>query len=302
MKRFLAAVLCFALAAPAWAQEPPPPPPPEEGPAEPPPEPPSPEPPPPPTTGQTGDFGYYEQCFGTPRPSAGGHLGIGFYTDVPIPISGGPDAPGLPSVGGGKDDKVWLVAAVVAVAVLPVVVYAIDRPAPKIVMQRFKCPTFSMELWGGAENGHGFNGDGSYGVVSTRFGFSVGHVGADFQYDSAPNLIHAYNTHLIIRPEPKAHVEGGLALGYRRMMVNGFIEDGFEIGVPHRYALWRDGLKTLSLDLRPMLMLGPRVEPSLEAALLFPLADIVQLRAGGRVYTFYGDLMWGLSAGLALTL
>ena len=68
--------------------------------------------------------------------------------------------------------------------------------------------------------------------------------------------------------------EGGFAIGYRRMVVNGFVEDGLELGVPHRYALWRDGLRTLSLDLRPMLLLGSRVEPSLEAAFLFPLGDV----------------------------
>ncbi|MFN2547326.1 MAG: hypothetical protein ABR567_07840 [Myxococcales bacterium] len=284
MKRVVAAVLAVSVALPAWAEEPPPPPPDE-----------------PQAAPMPSEFGYYEQCFGTPHPASGGRFGIGIYGEMPIPI-GGSGGPTLPSVSGGKDDKVWLVVAVVAVAVLPVVVYAVDTPAPKVVMQRFRCPTFSMEILGGAENGRGWNGDGSYGMVSTRFGFSVGHVGTDFQYDATPDLIHAYNAHLVIRATPRAHVEGGLAIGYRRMVVNGFVEDGLELGLPHRYALWRDGLRTLSLDLRPMLLLGSRLEPSLEAAFLFPLADILQLRAGGRVYTFNGDLLWGMSAGMALTL
>ena len=286
MKRLFAAALVFTLGLPGWAAEPPPPPPDDEAQARP----------------MPSEFGYYEQCFGTPQPAPGGRFGIGIYGEVPISGGGRSEGPTIPSVAGGKDDKAWLIVAVVAVAVLPIVVYAIDTPAPRIVMQRFRCPTFSMELLGGAENGRGFNGDGSYGMVSTRFGFAVGHVATDFQYDAAPNLIHAFNTHLIIRPDPRAHVEGGFAIGYRRMVVNGFVEDGLELGVPHRDALWRDGLRTLSLDLRPMLLLGSRVEPSLEAAFLFPLGDVLQLRAGGRVYTFNGDLLWGLSAGLALTL
>jgi hypothetical protein len=285
VNRFLAALLVVAM--PSWAEEPPPPPP-DEPPAQ--------------AAPMPSEFGYYEQCFGTPHPAAGGRFGIGIYGEIPIVPSGSSEGPSLPSVSGGKDDKAWLVVAVVAVAALPIVVYAVDRPAPRIVMQRFRCPTFSMEILGGAENGRGWNGDGSYGVVSTRLGFSVGHVATDFQYDAAPNLIHAYNMHFVIRPDPKAHVEGGLAIGYRRMVVNGFVEDGVELGIPHRYALWRDGLRTVSLDLRPMLMFGSRIEPSLEAAFLFPLADILQLRAGGRVYTFNGDLLWGLSTGLALTL
>jgi hypothetical protein len=80
------------------------------------------------------------------------------------------------------------------------------------------------------------------------------------------------------------------------------VQDGLEVGLPHRYALWRDGLRTLALEVRPLLLLGSRIEPSLEAAFLIPLAQVLHLRVGGRVYTFQGDLLWGLGAGLGLTL
>ena len=80
------------------------------------------------------------------------------------------------------------------------------------------------------------------------------------------------------------------------------MQDGLEIGLPHRYALWRDGLRTVALELRPLLLLGSGIEPSLEAAFLFPLAQVLHLRVGGRVYTFEGDLLWGLSGGVSLTL
>jgi hypothetical protein len=138
--------------------------------------------------------------------------------------------------------------------------------------------------------------------VSTRFGFGVGHFATDFQYDGAPRAVSAFSTHVLIRATPRDHVEGGLAIGYRRSVLRDRVQDGFEIGLPHRYALWRDGLRTVALELRPLLLLGSGVEPSLEAAFLFPLAQVLHLRAGGRVYTFEGNLLWGLSAGLGLTL
>jgi hypothetical protein len=185
---------------------------------------------------------------------------------------------------------------------LPVVLYALDRPAPRLVLQRFRCPTFTLDVLGGADNGRSALGDGSFGFVSTRLGFGVGHVATDFQYDGAPRAVSAFSTHLLIRATPRDHVEGGLAIGYRRSVLRDRVQDGLEIGLPHRYALWRDGLRTVALEIRPLLLLGSGVEPSLEAAFLFPLAQVLHLRAGGRVYTFQGDLLWGLSAGLSLTL
>ena len=61
-------------------------------------------------------------------------------------------------------------------------------------------------------------------------------------------------------------------------------------------------LNQVLLQLLNGLMVGSSLEPSLEAAFLVPLAQMLQLRAGGRVYTFAGDLHWGLSTGLGLTL
>jgi len=80
------------------------------------------------------------------------------------------------------------------------------------------------------------------------------------------------------------------------------IQEGFEIRLPHRYALWRDELKTVALEIRPLLLISSTVEPTLEAAFLFPLAQVLQLRVGGRAYTFQGELRWGVSTGLSLTL
>ena len=155
---------------------------------------------------------------------------------------------------------------------------------------------------GGADNGRSALGGGSFGFVSTRFSFGVGHFATDFQYDGAPRAVSAFSTHVLIRATPRDHVEGGLAIGYRRSVLRDRIQDGLEIGLPHRYALWRDGLRTVALELRPLLLLGSGIEPSFEAAFLFPLAQVLHLRVGGRVYTFEGDLLWGLSGGVSLTL
>lgn len=290
MKQIFAAAVALSLALPAWPQEmaagPPPPPPPDDVPQEQPRTPP-----------MQGEMGYYESCFGVPKV---GPAPFGIYGQVPIPIggesSGGPPAPSVP-----KDEKAWLVVAVVAAIALPVVIYAVDKPAPRLVLQRFQCPTFNLEILGGADNGSSI-GVRSSGFVTTRFGFGVGHVAADFQYDASPAAVSAFAAHLLLRPTPRDHVEGGLAIGYRRSVLGARVQEGLEVGLPHRYALWRDGLRTLGLELRPLLLLGSRVEPSLEAAFLVPLADVLHLRVGGRVFTFEGDLLWGLSGGLSLTL
>src|SRR5436190_1936467 len=155
-----------------------------------------------------------------------------------------------------------------------------QAPEPRLVLQRFACPTFSLDMFGGADKG-GALGDRSQGYVSTRFQFGVGHVATDIQYDVAPDAVSQFAAHLLLRPTPRAHIEGGLALGYRRSGLHGLYQEGFEIGVPHTYAFWRDGLRTFGLELRPMLMLGRNVEPSLEAAFVIPLAQVLQARLGG---------------------
>jgi hypothetical protein len=297
MKQAIVVALVLSWASSAWPQGmaagvAPPPPPPDDVAQE------QPRPPAP-----VSEMGYYESCFGVPRVGVG-PFSIYGYGEVPIPIGGNStrDAPTTPAISGSKDEKVWLVVAVVAVAALPIVVYVIDNPAPRLVLQRFRCPTFSLDLLGGSDNGGAAVGNGSSGFVSTRFTFGVGHFATDFQYDAAPSAVSAFSAHLIVRPTPREHVEGGLAIGYRRSVLGGRIQEGLELGIPHRYALWRDGLRTLALELRPLLLVSSRLEPSLEAGFLFPLADVLHLRAGGRLFTFAGDLHWGLSGGLSLTL
>ena len=289
MKQLIAVAVVFSLALPAWPEGPPPPPPDDEGqqlPRQAPP---------------VEQAGYYESCFGVPRV---GYGPFGISGEVAIPVGGGSSGgvPSVPVSSKSSDEKVWLVAAVVAAIAAPMVVYAIDKPAPRLVLQRFRCPTFTLDFLGGADTGRAALGNGAFGFVSTRFSFGVSHFAADLQYDGAPRAVSAFSTHLLIRPTPREHIEGGLAIGYRRSVLRDRFQEGLEVGLPHRYALWRDGLRTVAFELRPLLLLGSGVEPSLEAAFLVPLAQVLHLRVGGRVYTFQGDLLWGLSTGLSLTL
>ena len=291
VKQLIAVALVWSIALPAWSQVRPPPPPPDD------------EVPPPPRQVPLEEMGYFESCFGVPRVGAGR---FGISGEVVIPLSGGtssgPSAPAVPIATGSSDERAWLIAAVLATIALPVVLYSIDKPAPRLVLQRFQCPTFTLDILGGADSGRGALGEGSFGFVSTRFGFGIGHIATDFQYDGAPQAVSSFSTHFLVRATPRDHVEGGLAIGYRRSVLHDRIQSGLEVGLPHRYALWRDGLRTLALELRPLLLVGSSVEPSLEAAFLFPLAQVLHLRVGGRVYTFEGSLLWGLSGGLSFTL
>lgn len=291
MKRLVAAALVLSLATPALAQQTsaPPPPPDDAG-----------DPPPPPAPASPQEVGYYQSCFGVPTPGTG-RFGIGGEVVIPVSgSSGGP--PSLPISSASGDDRAALLVAVLAVAALPVVLYTVDNPAPRLVLQRFQCPTFALDFVGGADSGRAAVSDGASGFVSTRLTFGIGHVATDFQYDGATRGVSAFSAHMLVRVTPREHVEGGLAIGYRRSFLDDRIQDGLEIGLPHRYALWREGLRTFALELRPMLLLGSSVEPSLEAAFLIPLAQVLHLRLGGRVYTFEGNLLWGLAGGLNITL
>jgi hypothetical protein len=192
------------------------------------------------------------------------------------------------------------VLAVVVAMALPVVVYALDDDAPPVVVQRFHCPAMTFEGSGGSQTG----AEGvTAGVASGRLTFAMSHVGADFQFEAGPSAVNVFATHLLLRPTPEAHIEGGLALGYRNAFYNGLYRDGFEVGLPHRYAFWRDGLRTVGLDVRPFLVFGRAgLDAGLEAAFVFPLAEFLHVRAGGRVFSWGSTLLYGFDAGLSLVL
>ncbi len=252
------------------------------------------------------ESGYYDRCFGVPH---GGYAPIGIYGEVPI--SGGGGGRGGGGGGGGlgtpnlgsSDDKAWLVLAVVAIAALPVVLYSFDDPAERIVLERFSCPTFSFQWTGGIETSKDVLGNAAQGVSTGRLLFGYQHVATEFQFDGSSRSTSGFAARLLLRVTPKQHVEGGLSLGYRRAIFQDLSQDGFELGLPHEYTLWREGLRTVGLELRPSLLFtGGGVEPSLESYFRFPLLEVLHARVGGRVYTFSGALFWGAQFGLDLTL
>jgi hypothetical protein len=292
------AVLVVTLAVQAVAQTPSSPPLPEPAPSQPVPVPVE---APPPT--------FVQQCFGLPSgawlvplPRVGGGVAVQGPAPVsnaraPASSSGGG---GLGNLGGG-DGKAALVVVVLVALALPVVVYALDTDAPRIVEQRFFCPSFQVEAQGGALTGRELPGVHPFGAGRVSFG--VGHFGLDAQFDFAPSAINTFSTHVQVRIAPKQHVEGALAAGYRQLSVGGDVRPGFDLGLPHRYVFWRDDLRTFGLEVRPALQFGPRgIDASLEAALVVPLLEVLHLKLGGRVFSFGEAIVWGGSGGLVFGL
>lgn len=255
---------------------------------------------------------YAQQCFGYPS---------GLYL-LPVPRSGlvvtgggsvntsggrngstgssGSSSGGSSVGGGGGDGKALLVIAVLVAIALPIVVYAIDDDAPPIVAQRWGCPSFQLDLLGGVDTGAAFPGARPMG--QSRFTMAFGVVGGDVSFDLSPAAVSSFATHLLLRLMPKAHVEGGLAAGYRRLVTaGGQVREGFDVGLPHRYAFWRDDLRTFGLELRPSLMFGPSgIDASLEGAVLVPILELLHLRVGGRVFSYGNAIVFGGQAGITL--
>jgi hypothetical protein len=247
---------------------------------------------------------FVQQCFGF--PSGAYLLPIPRVTGVATPAgavtSGGAPAGtstsggGLGSLGSG-DGKALLVVAVLVAIALPVVVYALDSDAPRIVEQRFFCPSFQLELQGGAVTGRELPGARAMGAG--RVGFGVGQFGLDAQFDVAPAAVNSFASHLLLRLTPRQHLEGALAVGYRQLMVGRDVRPGFDLGLPHRYVFWRDDLRTFGLDVRPALQFGPRgIDAALEAAVVLPLLEVLHLTVGGRVFSFGEAIVYGGSAGV----
>ncbi len=263
---------------------------------------------------------YVQRCFAVPGqvwiPMPTGHYYfVSASSTAPLssfheaqPASG-PSAPtagsatgGNASGGGGNEisGKAILVLAVVLVAALPIVVYVIDDDAPAVVAQRFHCPSFGFDAVGGVDFGPR---NGATGGGSGRFTFGYAYFGSDFQFDLSAGAINSWAGHVLLRIAPKKHIEPNIAFGFRTMSVGGSLRQGFELGVPHRYVFTRDGLRQLSLELRPTFMFGlGTLDVGLEAALIVPLVEPLHFRVGGRVQSFGEEIIGGMNAGLSLNL
>lgn len=259
---------------------------------------------------------YFERCFAVPGmvwvpyPS-GGYYFVNprsnpaplsnFHGAAPITGNGGsqgstPSSGGSSSGGGGDIGKAVLILAVVAVAVLPIIVYAADSDAPAVVEQRFHCPTFQLDLLGGAD----FNRFGVGGGGLGRFTFGWSYFGTDFQFEGVSNATRTFAGHLMLRFGPKNHIEPAIAVGYRNMLVGGELRHGIEVGVPHRYVFWRESLRQFGLELRPTLMFGlGSLEGGIEGSLYYSVAEPFQVRLGGKVHSFGDGVLGGVNAGVS---
>ena len=96
---------------------------------------------------------------------------------------------------------------------------------------------------------------------------------------------------------------GRFTFGFRSMSLGGSLRQGFALGVPHRYVFTRDGLRQLSLELRPTFMFGlGTLDVGLEAALIVPIVEPLHVRVGGRAQSFGEEIIGGMNAGLSLNL
>lgn len=309
MRRALAVSLAFALA--AHAQTPPPLLPADD-------EAPVPEPAPAAVAPGAQEPSYFDRCFAlpaaawVPSPAGSGYFYVNpltnaaplssFHAAQPVGNGGSSSSSsssssGGSSGGGGDLGKAFLILAIVLVAVLPIVLYLATDDAPAIVEQRFHCPSFQLDAQGGVDVGF----QKVSGVGQTRFTFGWSYFGADFQYEYSGLGQRNLATHAMLRFKPKNFIEPAIAIGYRNIVYGNTVRHGIEVGVPHRYVFWRQGLRTFGLELRPTLFFGlGSVEGGLEGALVYSVAEFLQVRAGGKVHSFGNDVFGGFLGGASL--
>lgn len=194
-----------------------------------------------------------------------------------------------------------LALAVVVIAVLPLVVYAADSEADPLTMERFYCPEFNFTATGGVQIPTGA-GQSIVGLGVAKVRADIAYVGAMAELGLMPSgnsLGATFSAHFLVRPPPKAHIEGALALGARRAIGPGGTLDGFEVALPHTYVFSRDGYKKMGLELMPRVFINPRaVDVGADLSFVAPLADVLQVRVGIGAFSHAWQVQLTASAGL----
>jgi hypothetical protein len=223
---------------------------------------------------------------------------------VPAPSASSPgSAPtSLGSIGsGGGKPEALLVLAVVALAVLPFIVYAIDSEADELTLDRFHCPEFSFTAVGGVQVPTGA-GQPVVGLGIAKVRADLAYLGGMAEIGLMPagnSLASAFSAHLLVRPPPKAHIEGALALGGRRAIGPGGALDGFEVALPHMYVFSRDGYKKMGLEVMPRVFFNRRaIDVGADLSFVAPIFDVVQVRAGIGAFSHGGKTQFTAAAGL----
>ena len=189
--------------------------------------------------------------------------------------------------------------AVAAAFLLPPLVYALDDEAPPKVRWRHSCADFEIRALGGFLTTFNLeddlSADGGMGYGATRIRFSKGFAGLVGDFEDGNLGYNQQGVFALFRPQPRAHIEGGFELGYRRIQQDDFVLHGFEFALRSRYIFvpeWR----SFGLELRPAFVVRadePGLEGRLDAALLIPLGSFAHISAGGRVFSFYDKLNAG---------
>ena len=229
---------------------------------------------------------------------------------VPSTSSGSSGAGSSGSTGGGGSFSggsgagagyAILALAVVALAVLPIVVYAVDSEADPLTMERFYCPEFNFTANGGVQIPTGA-GQNIVGLGVAKIRADIGYVGGMAELGIMPsgNSVGAtFSAHFLVRPPPKAHIEGALALGGRRAIGPGGTLDGFEIALPHTYVFNRDGYKKMGLELMPRVFINRTgLDVGADLSFVAPLADVLQVRVGIGAFSHGKQVQLTASAGL----
>lgn len=258
------------------------------------------------------------ECFETDRSvglQAQGHGGVDAFVE-PVgnlpevtPPSGSTqaassaDAPlsGI-SGGGGGGGELLLFAAIGAAVVLPIIVYAIDEDADGPTLRRYRCFSFGVQAVGGAVNMPSAPGTLTP-LVGGKLTLGAGAFGLDTSMEQTLDgaSYGAWDVHLQLRAPPKQHIDGALAVGFRRVVFGGAERNGVEVALPHRYIFVRTGSQYLGIEVLPAVFVGPRgVDGRLEAGFVVPLGAL-SAKLGGRVFSFDHHLRAGgvltLSAG-----
>lgn len=209
------------------------------------------------------------------------------------PLSGG-------SLGGGGGGEALVAIAVAAAVALPVIVYAIDNDADDETLFQHTCPRFDFAFTGGAVNTPTAPEQWTP-LVGAALRFTGGAFGFDASLESTLDT-RAYGSadaHFLLRPPPKQHIEGALALGVRRVVFGGAERNGFEVGLPHRYVLSRWGRRPLGLSLTPAVFVGDHgFDYRLEGGLTFPVG-FTSLDVGARVFSFDEHVRFGMYLAMA---
>lgn len=200
----------------------------------------------------------------------------------------------LSGVGSGGSGEGMLMIAVLAAAALPIVLYAVDSEAEEQVMFRHHCPSFDLQVVSGAMSLPS-NQNGITGLAGVRATFGYAAIGFDLGYETTfvPGAYGSADAHFLLRPPPKKHVQGALALGVRRVVFGGAANDGIEIALPHRYVLTRAWGRPFAIEVDPGVLIGLRgVDYRLDAGLSIP-AGVMNVRVGARIFSFDSYLRGG---------